>query len=129
LPADADPALVEFVGCRTESLSLPGGSVSWLPMPAGVPSFLGHPNASFGPAGSAVMVTVRFGFLSLKLRTEVVDGALTARIEGRRSFGLRDAIEAWVRDVNAHLAANGRRLSSITTDGRTGTITKEPLPG
>jgi hypothetical protein len=127
LPANADPALVEFVGCHTEQLTLASGSVSWLPMPPAVPSFLGHPHAAFARAGTAVIVTVRFGLLSLKLRAEVVNGTLVAKVEGKRSFGLRDAIERWVRDVNAHLAANGRKLSSITTDGRTATITKAPL--
>ena len=126
LPPDADPALAAFIGCTTESVVLGSGSVTWLPMPPGVPSFLGHPNVSFAPRGDAVVVTARWGLVSLRLRAQVVDGLLDAEVDGRRSFGLRSAIEGWVRDMNTHLVARGRRLASITTDGRTATITKAP---
>jgi hypothetical protein len=116
LPDGVDPHVQSFVACLRDKLELVAGKVTWLPMPPGVPRFLGKPQARFAPDGSAVRATVKWGFASIGLQASIADGFLVAETTGF-AYGLEGAIQRWVASMNEQLKANHRRLDRIALVG------------
>jgi hypothetical protein len=124
LPSDATPELREFLACTRDDLVLEPGPVTWLPWPSLLPR-VGVPRAKFAALdGGAARITVQWGFIALKLRAEVRDGELAVAMGGGKALGLDDAIQDWVRTLNAHLAANGKQLESIRVERGAGVVRK-----
>jgi hypothetical protein len=124
LPPDATPELRDFLACVTDHLVLQPGPVTWLPWPSFLPR-VGVPRAKFTPVeGGAVRIAVSWGFVSLKLRAAVEHGQLVVGMGRGKALGLDQAIDDWVRTLNAHLAANGKQLSSIGVEGGAGVVRK-----
>jgi hypothetical protein len=124
LPPDATPELREFLACSRDALVLEPGPVTWLPWPSLLPR-VGVPRARFAELGDrAVRITVQWGFISLKLRAQVRDGELEVDMSGGKTLGLDDAVQDWVRTLNAHLAANGKQLESIGVERGAGVVRK-----
>ena len=109
--------------CHRERVELPAGPVHWLPMPPGVPRFLGKPKARFSPDGDGVYATVKWGLASISLKARIEDGLLSATTTGF-AFGLEGAIGRWVDSLNDQLKANGRRLDCIMLVGDDAVIVK-----
>jgi hypothetical protein len=116
LPDGVDPHVQSFVACLRDQLELAAGKVTWLPMPPGVPRFLGKPQARFAPDGAAVRATVKWGFASIGLRASIEDGLLVAETTGF-AYGLDGAIERWIASMNEQLRAHHRRLDRIVLVG------------
>lgn len=124
LPPDATPELREFLACARDDLVLEPGPVTWLPWPSLLPR-VGVPRAKFVPQpDGSVRIAVSWGFVSLKLRASVDRGELVVAMAGGRALGLDQAIADWVRTLNAHLAANGKRLESIAVLDGAGVVRK-----
>jgi hypothetical protein len=124
LPAGIDDHIAAFVACRRDRVELAAGTVRWLPLPPGVPSFLGKPKCRFAMNGRRVKATVKWGLASIGLEVWVDDGKLVATTTGF-AFGLEGAIERWVDSLNEQLESNGRRLSKIVLAGDDVVILKE----
>jgi hypothetical protein len=116
LPDGVDPHVQSFVACLRDKLELVAGKVTWMPMPPGVPRFLGKPQARFMADGPAVRATVKWGFASIGLRASIQDGFLVAETTGF-AYGLDGAIQRWVATMNEQLKANNRRLDRIVLVG------------
>jgi hypothetical protein len=126
LPTGVDEHVAAFVACRRERVELAAGPVTWLPLPPGVPGFLGKPRARFEPDGAGVKATVKWGLASIGLSAAIDgDGRLVARTTGF-AFGLEGAIDRWVAGLNQQLQAHGRRLDRIMLVGDDVVITKRP---
>jgi hypothetical protein len=123
LPDGVDEHVEAFVGCRRDRVELPAGPVNWLPMPPGVPRFMGKPRARFSPNGDAVYATVKWGLASITLRARIDAGFLAVSTNGF-AFGLEGAIQRWVADMNTQLKARGRRLDRIMLVGDDAVIVK-----
>ena len=124
LPDGVDPHLQAFVACQRDQVELVAGTVTWMPLPPGVPRFLGKPKAHFMPDGDGVRATVKWGFASIGLRASIDDdGHLVAQTTGF-AFGLEAAIGRWVDAMNEQLEANGRRLERIMLVGDNVVIVK-----
>ena len=123
LPDGVDEHVEAFIACHRERVELPAGTVHWLPMPPGVPRFLGKPKARFSPDGDGVCATVKWGPAGISLKARIDDGWLSASTTGF-AFGLEGAIDRWVDSLNAQLKANGRRLESIRLVGDDAVIVK-----
>ena len=128
LPAGVDDHIAAFVACRRDRVELAAGTVRWLPLPPGVPSFLGKPKCRFRMNGKVVAATVKWGLAGIGLEVSVDDGRLVANTTGF-AFGLESAIERWVDSLNEQLAANGRRLDRIVLVGDNVEIIKQPADG
>lgn len=114
LPREVPEAIREFVRCRRDRLELDPGRLAWLPRPEGVPIPEGtEPSVTLEPGEhpGTVNVSVGWGFVSLTLPVSVADGRL--RIDTSNIPFLGDDISRWVDDLNADLAANGKRFDEV----------------
>jgi hypothetical protein len=127
LPTGVDEHVAAFVACRRDRVELAAGPVTWLPMPPGVPSFLGKPRARFEPDGRGVQATVKWGLASIGLTAWIDDeGFLAAQTTGF-AFGLEGAIGRWVDGLNAQLKEHDRRLDRIMLVGDDAVILKRKV--
>lgn len=123
LPDGVDTHVEAFVACHRDRVELAAGPVTWLPMPPGVPRFLGKPRARFAPNGDGVHATVKWGLAQITVQARIDEGFLAVKTNGF-AFGLEGAIERWVASMNDHLEANGRRLDRIMLVGDGAVILK-----
>ncbi len=123
LPDGADAHVTAFVECRRDRVELAAGPVNWMPMPPGVPGFLGKPKARFQPDGQGVKATLRWGLASISLKAWIDDGLLAAETTGF-AYGLEGAIQRWVDGMNEQLRSKGRRLDRVMLVGDDVVITK-----
>ena len=128
LPTGVDEHVAAFVACRRDRVELAAGPVTWLPLPPGVPSFLGKPKARFEPDGAGIRATVKWGLAGIGLKASVDErGYLVANTTGF-AFGLEGAIGRWVDGMNEQLKANGRRIDRIMLVGDDVVILKRHAP-
>lgn len=123
LPDGADEHVVAFVSCHRDRVELAAGPVTWLPLPPGVPSFLGKPKARFQPDGQGIKATVKWGFASISVQAWIADGFLAARTAGF-AYGLDGAVQRWVDSMNDQLRDKDRRLDRVMLVGDDVVITK-----
>ncbi len=132
LPAEAPPWLRDFVECRAVTLRLEAGRAPWIPSPPVVGRFAGKPSARFHAttAPGRIRITLSWFLASLDITVWVRDGLLevdTSRVPAM--LRMREPIENWVRELNAHVAHNGYRLGELHLDGDVVTGTKVRAPG
>jgi hypothetical protein len=129
LPADAPPALVEFVNGERDEVTLASGRLSWLPTPSAVRLVMRAPETTFSKERPGhVAIRVKWGPASARLVARVDDdGDLVMDTSDVPSFlGLRGPIENWAASLNAHFRATGRRLEPAELRGSALTLRAAP---
>ncbi len=129
LPEGVDEHITAFVACRRDTVELAAGPVRWLPLPPGVPRFLGRPKARFTADGPLIRANVKWGLASIGVRARIDEQGLLSAETAGFAFGLEGAIQRWVDGLNEQLRRNGRRLDRLALVGDNVVITKRVLDG
>ena len=124
LPDGVDEHVLAFVSCTRDRVELAAGPVTWLPMPPGVPGFLGKPKARFQPDGKGVRATVKWGFASISVLAWIDDEGFLAATTTGFAYGLDGAVDRWVAGMNSQLKEKDRRLDRVMLVGDDAVITK-----
>lgn len=126
LPKGAPQELKDFVSCKALQVDLQLGEIEWLPKPP-VDVDLPKPtvSAAAGATPNSATVTVTWGFISIELPVSITDGQLAVDTTNVSAFpGIGSSIDDWVREFNATMRANGKRLAGFTLNGNQLRLTK-----
>jgi hypothetical protein len=135
LPPELPADLRDFIECRSETVTIANGPMTWVRLPEAASGFMGRdsgPVLTIRPGGTpgTADLSVKLGFLSASLPAAVVAGKLvieTSKLPFWAPGSVRADITAFVDNLNAWLAANGYALATPTFDAGGMTLTKVPV--
>lgn len=128
LPPGAPRDLEDFIGCRRTTWTFASGPLTWLTPP---PKITLTPGDQAGTGTISVEIGESPFATTIDLPTSIAGGELHVETSGvgmaLEALGAKGAIDAWVRDFNAWLKANGVRLQDASIRRGTITLVKEPI--
>ena len=122
----------DFIDCKAASVTIAKGKLTWLDLPEDSPD----PDISVEPGAKPGTATINIGVFGLTVASIpasidangqlAVDTSALPNIDLLK--GAKDALDAWVRDLNAWLTFNKKRLKPAVIQNGGVTLTKEDIP-